>query len=232
MNGRNVFEMDYLVVPYNAGGIHWVCLVVNLKTMNVWCVPCHALLCVHANAGPTFDLCVVARYEDSMCENLSGNPTSDQVDKMRVIHAQEQRAMNAVSGFMLCHAALNAHRCVKVSESVSCVGSVQHLRFCFPQASEWLAASAGIGNAWTLHTSDVARGLSLPQQPNGYDCGLYMLSRMASVASLRKRGVVNAGGVCTAFATRVASFRASLVVLLLYIMGTPLATVNGILGPS
>ena len=232
MNGRNVFEMDYLVVPYNAGGIHWVCLVVNLKTMNVWCVPCHALLCVHANAGPTFDLCVVARYEDSMCENLSGNPTSDQVDKMRVIHAQEQRAMNAVSGFMLCHAALNAHRCVKVSESVSCVGSVQHLRFCFPQASEWLAASAGNGNAWAFHTSDVARGLSLPQQPNGYDCGLYMLSRMASVASLRKRGVVNAGGVCTAFATRVASFRASLVVLLLYIMGTPLATVNGILGPS
>jgi len=232
MNGRNVFEMDYLVVPYNAGGIHWVCLVVNLKTMNVWCVPCHALLCVHANAGPTFDLCVVARYEDSMCENLSGNPTSDQVDKMRVIHAREQRAMNAVSGFMLCHAALNAHRCVKVSESVSCVGSVQHLRFCFPQASEWLAASAGNGNAWAFHTSDVARGLSLPQQPNGYDCGLYMLSRMASVASLRKRGVVNAGGVCTAFATRVASFRASLVVLLLYIMGTPLATVNGILGPS
>ena len=46
MNGRNVFDMEYLVVPYNAGGMHWVCLVVNLKTMNVWCVPCHALLCV------------------------------------------------------------------------------------------------------------------------------------------------------------------------------------------
>jgi hypothetical protein len=59
MNGRNVFDMEYLVVPFNAGGMHWVCLVVNLKTMNVWCVPCHALLCVYANAGPTFDLCVV-----------------------------------------------------------------------------------------------------------------------------------------------------------------------------
>jgi hypothetical protein len=232
MNGRNVFEMDYLVVPYNAGGIHWVCLVVNLKTMNVWCVPCHAQLCVHANAAMTLDLCVVARYEDSMCENLSGNPSPAQVEKMRVTHALEQRAMNAVSGFMLCHAAFNAHRCAKVSESVSCVGSVQRLRFFLPQASAWLATSARIGNAWKCHTSDVARGLDLPQQPNGFDCGLYMLSRMASVASPRTRGVVNAGGVCIAFATRVASFRASLVVLLLYIMGTPLATVNGILGPS
>ena len=232
MNGRNVFDMEYLVVPYNAGGMHWVCLVVNLKTMNVWCVPCHALLCVHASAGPTFVLCVVAGYEDSMCNNLSGNPTSAEVEKMRVTLALEQRAMNAVSGFMLCHAAFNAHRCGKVSESVSCVGSVHQLRFCLPQASAWLATSARIGNAWKFHTSDVARGLLLPQQPNGYDCGLYMLARMASVASHRTRGVVNAVGVYTAFATRVASFRASLVVLLLRIMGTPLATVNGILGPS
>ena len=154
------------------------------------------------------------------------------MEKISVTHALEQRAMNAVSGFILCHAAFIAHRCAKVSESVSCVGSVQQLRFCLPQASAWLETSVRIGNAWKFHTSDVARGLFLPQQPNGYDCGLYMLARMASVASPRTRGVVDAGGVCTAFATRVASFRASLVVLLLRITGTPLATVNAILGPS
>ena len=105
-----------------------------------------AVVC-HANAGPTFDLCVVARYEDSMCESLSGNPTSAQEEKMRVTHALEQRAMNAVSGFMLCHAAFNANRCGKVSESVSCVGSVQRFRFSLPQASAWFATSARIGKA-------------------------------------------------------------------------------------